>query len=171
VPAVPDVLAVTAFDQLAPAQAAALLLPCCASRRWAAEVVRGRPYGTLARLSAASDECISALDWADIGQALQAHPRIVSRLAGAGREASWSAQEQRSAVTASTPEHDRLREANEAYERRFGHVFLICASGRSAEQVLASLRERLDNDPAAEREVVRAELRDIARLRLAKAFR
>jgi 2-oxo-4-hydroxy-4-carboxy-5-ureidoimidazoline decarboxylase len=164
----PESLAVTAFDALGPAAAAAVLAPCCASRRWAAELVRGRPYGDLAGLTAASDAAIAALTWPDLEEALAAHPRIGGALAGPGREAAWSAQEQRSAAGAGAGERDQLAAANAAYEDRFGYVFLIRASGRSVAEMLAALRERLGHDPAAEREVVRAELRGIVALRLAR---
>jgi 2-oxo-4-hydroxy-4-carboxy-5-ureidoimidazoline decarboxylase len=167
----PDILAVTAFDQLDPARAAAVLAPCCASRRWAGELVRGRPYGDLARLTQASDAAIGGLAWPDLAEALAAHPRIGGALAGAGREAAWSAAEQQSAAGAGAAQRDELAAANAAYEERFGHVFLIRASGRSAAEMLAALRGRLGHDPAAEREVVRAELRGIVELRLARILR
>jgi 2-oxo-4-hydroxy-4-carboxy-5-ureidoimidazoline decarboxylase len=167
----PDALAVTAFDQLVPARAAAVLAPCCASRRWAAELVGGRPYGDLAGLTAASGAVIGALDWADVAEALAAHPRIGGSLAAAGREAGWSAREQRAAAGGGAAQRAELAAANEAYEERFGHVFLIRASGRSADEVLAALRERLGHDPAAERAVVRDELRGIVALRLARVLR
>jgi OHCU decarboxylase len=167
----PDILAVTAFDQLDAARAAVVLAPCCASRRWADELVRGRPHGDLAALTAASDAAISGLQWPDLAEALAAHPRIGGALAGRGREAAWSAAEQQSAAGAGAAERDQLAAANAAYEERFGHVFLIRASGRSAAEMLAALRERLGHEPAAEREVIRAELRGIVALRLARVLR
>jgi len=167
----PDIQAVTAFDQLDPARAAAVLAPCCASRRWADELLRGRPYGDLARLTAASDAAIGGLEWPDLEEALAAHPRIGAALAGQGREAAWSAAEQQSAAGAGAAQRDQLAAANAAYEERFGHVFLIRASGRSAAEMLAALRERLGHEPAAEREVVRGELRGIVALRLARVLR
>ena len=170
-PEQPDILTVPAFDALTPDQAAAVLAPCCASRRWADQLVAGRPYGRREALTAASDAAISALAWDDISEALAAHPRIGGSLAAAGREAAWSAQEQRSAASAGAAERDELAAANAAYEDRFGYVFLIRASGRSAADVLAALRERLRHDPAAEREVVRDELRGIVALRLGRVLR
>ena len=166
-----DVLAVPAFDALDPGQAAAVLAPCCASRRWAGLLVAGRPYGRRDALITASDAAISGLTWDDISEALAAHPRIGGSLAAAGREAAWSAQEQRSAATAGAAERDQLAAANAEYEERFGYVFLICATGKSAAQMLDALGGRLGHEAGAEREVVRGELRQIVALRLAKAFR
>jgi 2-oxo-4-hydroxy-4-carboxy-5-ureidoimidazoline decarboxylase len=164
-------IAVAEFDAAPPPDAAAELVACCASKRWVAKVVKGRPYGTLGRLAAASDSTLSRLDWSDLSEALAAHPRIGDRASGAEREASWSRQEQSRASAATTTTRDQLVAGNRAYEQRFGHVFLICATGLSAQQMLSSLESRLHNDPIAEREVVRSELTKIVRLRLAKAFR
>ena len=160
---------VSYFDTLSAADAADLVEPCCASRRWVSEVVSGRPYGSMRRLISASHDVLADLGWGDLAEALAAHPRIGDRAAGADRESVWSRQEQRDAATSSVA--DALRVGNIAYEDRFGHVFLICATGRSPEQLLAALQRRLTNPTEVEREVVRAELREIVRLRLIKTFR
>jgi 2-oxo-4-hydroxy-4-carboxy-5-ureidoimidazoline decarboxylase len=110
------------------------------------------------------------LSWDDILQALAAHPRIGERAAGAGREAAWSRAEQAGAGAATIETQEDLVVGNVAYEERFGYVFLICATGLSAEAMLFALRERLGNDPDSEREVVRVELNKIVDLRLGKAF-
>jgi 2-oxo-4-hydroxy-4-carboxy-5-ureidoimidazoline decarboxylase len=162
---------VAALDQADPVTAAELLRPACASRRWAAELVAGRPYGSLAALTAASGAAIAGLSWADIEEALAAHPRIGERAVGAGQEAAWSAREQSGAATAAAGDVAALRAGNAAYEARFGHVFLICATGRSARDMLEALAARLGHDPATERAVVREELRRIVALRLGKTFR
>ena len=91
--------------------------------------------------------------------------------AGGDREAAWSRQEQSGTRDAPPDVQAGLRAGNAAYEERFGHVFLICATGMSAASMLAALQGRLGHDPAREREVVRDELTKIVRLRLAKAFR
>ena len=153
------------------ADAAAELMPCCASRRWVSSLVSGRPYARLDRLSAASDALLATLDWSEVLTALAAHPRIGDRAGSDGRSETWSRQEQAGMASAADPLRQQLAAANQAYERRFGHVFLICATGLPAETMLAALRSRLHNDPVAEREVVRTELTKIVRLRLAKAFR
>lgn len=159
------------FDWAGVAAGAALLAPCCASRRWIDQLVRGRPHGSLAAITTASDAAIAELGWADIEQALAAHPRIGERAQGADRESAWSRQEQSAAATPEETTIEAVRAGNVEYERRFGHVFLICATGKSGEDVLAALTRRLDNAPAAEREIVRDELRQIVALRLAKTLR
>ena len=109
-----------------------------------------------------------SLGWTDVLEALDAHPRIGERASGADREASWSRGEQAAASRAATSVTDALVEANREYEQLFGHVFLICATGRSAEAILTNLRARLGNAPADERLVVLVELRKITHLRLHK---
>jgi 2-oxo-4-hydroxy-4-carboxy-5-ureidoimidazoline decarboxylase len=156
------------FDAATQQQAEAELLACCASRRWAAEVAARRPYHDLDTLRRVSDTALAALDWLDVLDAIDAHPRIGERAAGEGREAGWSRTEQAAAATDDERTAAELVAGNAEYERRFGHVFLICASGLSAGQVLANLRERLGNDEESERTVVREELRKIVALRLAR---
>jgi 2-oxo-4-hydroxy-4-carboxy-5-ureidoimidazoline decarboxylase len=160
---------VATFDRLPTDEAAELVRPCCASTRWVTEVVSGRPFGSLVRLSAASDDALAELTWPDVAEALAAHPRIGERLGGSGQESAWSRQEQSGAADASVA--DELVAGNLAYEQRFGQVFLICATGRTAPEILAALRGRLDNPAEVERQVVRTELREIVRLRLIKTFR
>lgn len=162
--------AVRLWDTAPAPEAAAVLAACCASRRWVARMVDGRPYGDLAALRRAARDAVLALDWPDVEEALAAHPRIGERLEGDDREAAWSRQEQRGTDGASARSRDDLRAGNVEYERRFGHVYLVCASGRSAEDLLADLRSRLAHDPATERDVVRRELAAIVALRLAKAL-
>lgn len=137
------------------------LSACCASRRWVAAVA-GRHYTDMAALRTASDRALDALDWADVEEALAAHPRIGDRVGG------WSRAEQSGMDGAGDDVRAALVAGNRAYEERFGHVFLVRASGRTAMEMLAELRERLRNDAEAERAVVRRELAGIVGLRLAK---
>lgn len=143
------------------------LAACCASRRWIAAVA-GRAYADPAALRAASRRALDDLAWADVEEALAAHPRIGDRVGGVTREARWSRGEQAGASGADDDVQDALVAGNRAYEERFGHVFLIRASGRSALEMLAALRERLGNDPGTERDAVRRELAEIVDLRLAR---
>ena len=165
------------LDRATAATAAGLLRPSCASARWIERMVSGRPHGSLPALVAASDAAIAALGWPDLEQALAAHPRIGARLPDRDdpqdprhREAAWSRQEQSGARQAGPDTQAALRTGNAAYEERFGHVFLICATGMSAASMLAALQARLGHDRATEREVVRDELTKIVRLRLARTF-
>ena len=153
-----------ALNTAEPEQAERELLACCAARRWADELVARRPYHDVETLRRVSDLVFAKLDWADLEQALAAHPRIGERAAGDGREAAWSRAEQ----SAASGSADELRAGNLAYEERFGRVFLICATGLSAGEILAALRARLGNDEETERGVVREELRKIISLRLGK---
>jgi 2-oxo-4-hydroxy-4-carboxy-5-ureidoimidazoline decarboxylase len=154
------------FNALPGEQAERELLACCAAPAWARAVAAGRPYPDLAAVLAAADAAGARLGWGDVAEALAAHPRIGQRPAGSGREAAWSRQEQSGMDAAAAEVAAALAAANSAYEQRFGHVFLIFAAGRTPEQMLAAARARLGNDPATERDVVREELRKIARLRL-----
>lgn len=150
------------FNGLAPEAAEEALLACCAAPGWAARVVALRPYLTAADLVVAGVTVFDELGWGELRLALDAHPRIGQRPGGESAEAAWSRLEQ-SGVEGSDRE---LAEVNAAYERRFGHLFLIFASGKSAEEVLEAARGRLGNDEETERTVVRGELRKIVELRL-----
>jgi 2-oxo-4-hydroxy-4-carboxy-5-ureidoimidazoline decarboxylase len=145
------------------------LRACCAAQAWIEAVAASRPYASREDLHAASATALDALPWEGVRQALDAHPRIGERMAAAaGREAAWSASEQSGMDGASQATREALVEANRAYEERFGHVFLIFATGRTDEEMLAAARERVHNDVATEQETVRSELGRIVALRLTK---
>lgn len=153
---------VTEFDRAEAADAAAELLPCCASRRWVSELVTGRPYHSLSGLAARSDAVLAELDWPDVVQALDpATGRDAGHPGDGGRRASTAGAEDGS---------DPLTEARRRYERKFGYRFVICAAGLSPEQVLAAAIQRLANDPFVERAVAAGELTKVVRQRLATAF-
>lgn len=153
------------LNALEPEAAERELMACCASRAFARAVAAQRPFPDLDGLGAAADSAVRELAWPDVLEALDAHPRIGERAAGAGRAESWSRQEQAGVQDRA---RQALTEGNQAYEARFGHVYLVCATGLSGEDLLARLRERLANDDDTERRVVRDELAKITRLRLAK---
>jgi 2-oxo-4-hydroxy-4-carboxy-5-ureidoimidazoline decarboxylase len=142
------------------------VLACCASRTFATAIAGGRPYPDATALMAAVDTAFEALTWDDIVESINGHPRIGDRAVSGGT----SAAEQSGAAAASDQVRQGLADGNLAYEQRFGHIFLICASGLSGREMLAQLRARLDNDEEAERAVVRAELRKITRLRITKVL-
>jgi 2-oxo-4-hydroxy-4-carboxy-5-ureidoimidazoline decarboxylase len=159
------------FNTAEAEDAVAVLLACCASRAWAEKVVSGRPYGSVAALKAAAMHGFDELDVSELAAAHAAHPRIGHpNAAGEGTEAAWSRGEQSRAMTADEGVRAALAEVNAAYERRFGRVFLICATGLTGEEVLAEAERRLENDDAAEHRESVAELRKIVALRLDKAF-
>lgn len=188
----PPVPGLAAFNALGAEEAEAGLLACCACRAFAREVAALRPYRDLDRLAEVAEAAVLGLDWSGVREALAAHPRIGEPPRESGpapgseppgppeehsekrpeghsaREAAWSRGEQAGVDTAGREVLDRLAEGNRAYERRFGHVYLICATGLSAGEMLARLTERLGNDEDTERDVVRTELAKITRLRLAK---
>ena len=158
------------WNRLPQAEALRELLACCASPRWAATVAGGRPYAGTDDVLAAGRAALDGLDWADVRAALDAHPRIGERVASQGREADWSRREQAGAQDTDSATAAALVAANEAYEERFGHVFLISATGKSAGEMLAAARARLTNDDATERAVVKGELAKITRLRMERLF-
>jgi 2-oxo-4-hydroxy-4-carboxy-5-ureidoimidazoline decarboxylase len=150
-----------ALNAMPAAQASEHLLACCTSERWIHNVTSGRPYGSVGEILARSDESVAGLDRSDLEQALAGHPRIGTRSA-----AGPSRREQAGVQGADPATLQALAEGNEAYERRFGHVYLVCATGRSAGELLALLRERLGHDPGTEWGIVRRELGKINRIRL-----
>ena len=160
--------ALARFNALPESEAASALGACCASRRWIAAVVAARPLGNDADLHRCAAAELAALDWPDILEALAAHPRIGERAAGAARDAAWSRAEQAGAADADARTAAALAAANAAYEARFGHVYLIRATGRTAPQLLAAALGRLEHDEPTEQAVVRDELSQIVRLRLDK---
>jgi 2-oxo-4-hydroxy-4-carboxy-5-ureidoimidazoline decarboxylase len=167
------------FNQLPDEAARAALGPCCSSGRWVKAVVAGRPYPDVGALLDASDASVAGLGEPDLAEALAGHPRIGDRRVmssgevGTGGEpagqegpAGWSSQEQAGVARADDALRRALAEGNEEYERRFGHIYLACATGKDAAELLAFLRGRLGNDPAAEWRVVAAELAKINQIRL-----
>jgi 2-oxo-4-hydroxy-4-carboxy-5-ureidoimidazoline decarboxylase len=155
-----------AFNALSQDDAETALRACCASRAWVTAVSAGRPYDDKDALLSRADAALAGLAWSDITEALDAHPRIGERAKGPGREAAWSRREQSGMDNADTDTREALVAANREYEARFGHIFLIFASGRTDREMLAAARERLANDDETERAVVRQELGRIVRLRL-----
>jgi 2-oxo-4-hydroxy-4-carboxy-5-ureidoimidazoline decarboxylase len=151
------------FNRLSEEEATGELLAVCHARRWAERVAAGRPYPDVAALQRAADEVWTSLGPDDWLEALEGHPRIGE---GGGRSPGWSRQEQAGVGDAGDDVRERLARGNADYEARFGHVFLISAAGRSADEILAALDERLGNDPGTELAVAAGEHRRITRLRI-----
>lgn len=152
---------VTMLDALPDDDVRTVLQACCGSRTWVDAMVARRPFGDVATLLEAADATWASLDDDDHLEAFAAHPRIGERSSSA-----LSTREQAGAADAGDDVKSRLHAGNVAYEERFGHVFLIRAAGRSADEMLAALKERLDHDAASELAVAAEQQRQITRLRL-----
>lgn len=149
------------LDAMRAQEARDVLAACCGATAWVDEMLDRRPLGTPDALLAAADEAWADLSDDDHREAFAAHPRIGERSATA-----LSTREQSGVADAGADVQQRLRAGNVAYERRFGHVFLIRAAGRSADEMLAALEERLGNDPATELANAADQQRQITALRL-----
>jgi 2-oxo-4-hydroxy-4-carboxy-5-ureidoimidazoline decarboxylase len=147
-------------------EAARSLGACCAAPQWVDRMVAARPYPDRDTLLSHAAAQLAALDWGQLRTALDAHPRIGERIAGAGTEADWSREEQSGMRGAADETRAAMVAANQAYEQRFGHVFLIFASGCTDAEMLAAAHARLANQEEQERVVVRTELARIVALRL-----
>jgi 2-oxo-4-hydroxy-4-carboxy-5-ureidoimidazoline decarboxylase len=150
------------LNALPTANAVEALLGCCSAPGWARRVAEGRPYASLDDLLAAAAAAWAARGPDELEAAMAGHPRIGER----GLPAR-SRQEQ-AGVGSDAGTVQALRDANAAYEDRFGHMFLICAAGRGSDEILAELRRRMAHEPAAELEVAAAEIGKINALRLRK---
>ena len=142
------------------------LRACCATDAWLSRMSAAGPFLSAKDALDLSDQIVLGLDDSALDQALAAHARIGERRLGSTTEDRWSRSEQAGALAVATDVQERLAEGNRRYQERFGHVFLIRAVGRSAEEMLAALEQRLGHDDDTERDVVRRELAEIVRLRL-----
>ena len=159
------------LNQLPFEHARAEFLKCCGSTAWAQRMSAARPFSNSAELSSKADEIWWNLNEEDWLEAFRAHPKIGEKKAAAAQSAeaeAWSAQEQSESERAATKTKAALAEGNREYEQRFGFIFIICATGRSAEEILAALNGRLSNDPETELRVAAEEQRKITSLRLGK---
>ncbi|WP_411970393.1 2-oxo-4-hydroxy-4-carboxy-5-ureidoimidazoline decarboxylase [Saccharothrix longispora] len=165
-PAVPDPAGfdLTGFNTAPADVLRPLLTECLAVPRWVDAVLAGRPYPDVDALLAGSARAADLSD-EEVRAALAGHPRIGEGARHGGVSAAWSADEQSGVARSSA---DRLAAANAAYENRFGHLYLVCAAGLSAGEVLDDLAARMDNEPAEELRVAGRELGKIAALRLGK---
>lgn len=157
------------FNAAPDEDATAVLLACCDVPRWADAVRDARAYDDVAGALAVADAAARAFTPEEVERALAAHPRIGERATGDTSEAAFSRREQ-SGVSREAEVQQALLEANVAYEERFDRIFLVCASGLSAEEILAAARTRLGNDDETEAAVVADELRRIALLRLERSL-
>lgn len=144
---------------------------CCGATVWIDHVCAARPFESLAALKEASDAAFEKFRREDWKEAFAHHPRIgdlesVKRRFAA--TAAWAGEEQKGAAEAGESSLKAFAEGNAAYEARFGHIFIVCATGKSAREMLDMLKHRLENDPADEWQVAAEEQTKITRLRLNK---
>jgi 2-oxo-4-hydroxy-4-carboxy-5-ureidoimidazoline decarboxylase len=146
-----------------------IILPCNGSRAWAVGVVSRYPFDTPEQLFAASDEVWSSLPASDWQQAFDSHPRIGEKHArlASTQSLAWSAKEQSAAAT-DNDTAAALAAGNRAYEAKFGRIFIICATGKSATEILAHLQRRMNNDAATELNEAAEQQCQITQLRLRK---
>jgi 2-oxo-4-hydroxy-4-carboxy-5-ureidoimidazoline decarboxylase len=164
-------LSVRELNVLPAAGAAEALAPCCGAPRWVSSMVARRPFESMDALFAAADDVWWSLDQHDWREAFARHPRIgeaESSPPDDERERTWAAGEQASVATAQDAVRNALVAANREYERRFGYIYVVCATGRSADEMLALARGRLHNAPKVELRVAAEEQLKITRLRLEK---
>lgn len=159
------------LDTLNAADAHQQFLKTCGSRWWCDRMIEQRPYGTPEKLQKAAETAFDAMPREAWLEAFASHPRVGDldslRMKFAGNR-EWSGQEQAGAVGAEEAVLQQLAEANETYYRRFGWIFIVCATGKSAAEMLTLLRDRLKSPPGLELETAANEQRKITRLRLEK---
>lgn len=164
-------MALAYFNSLAPVSAAAELLRCCGARRWAEAMAQRRPFGSEAELFAAAEEIWQNLSPEDWREAFSHHPKIGDlaslRMKFAGTR-QWSEGEQAGVTGAAEEILHALAEGNDAYEKKFGFIFIVCATGKSAQEMLTLLQQRLPNEPEIELKIAAAEQAKITRIRLEK---
>ena len=159
------------WNQLSADEAEKEVMACCGSRLWAREMANRRPIADEARLLSVSDEVWRSLGERDWSEAFESHPRIGESRSVRGRDrrsAVWSSEEQQAASAESDAVKVALAEGNGEYERRFGRIFIVCATGKTGAQILEILRHRLHNDRATEMREAAEQQRQITRLRLKK---
>jgi 2-oxo-4-hydroxy-4-carboxy-5-ureidoimidazoline decarboxylase len=159
------------LNEMTPDDARAAFLRCCGSRRWAEAMTARRPYLSREALFQAAEEIDAQLTRADWLEAFAAHPRIGDLEAlrkQFASTASWCSSEQAGVTEADEKVLRDLAQGNREYERRFGYLFIVCASGKSAAEMLAILRARLENQEEEELRVAAREQARITRLRLDK---
>jgi OHCU decarboxylase len=159
------------LNQLAAAEAEHELRKCCGSHEWARQLAAQRPFASEAELFNGAADIWWSLPPPAWLEAFRSHPRIGERQAAVEQTAessSWSAQEQAGAGTATASVRDDLAAQNRLYESKFGFIFIVCATGKSAEELLALLKQRLEHDHDQELRVAAAEQARITELRLRK---
>ena len=156
-------MTVEEFNALSAESAGRELLRCCGSREWVQAMAGARPFQSVAALCSEAEQIWWRLSPADWLEAFRAHPKIGGRTSD-----SQAAQEQAAVGSATVPTVTGLAQGNDEYLSKFGYIFIVCATGKSAEEMLAILRSRLASDPEDELRLAAAEQSKITRIRLEK---
>jgi OHCU decarboxylase len=162
---------VEALNKMPADLAEAEFLKCCGSKKWARAMVNARPFAGAQAMFDGADALFGLLSEQDWLEAFRAHPKIGEKKAATAQSdtaQNWSAQEQSKTANAAAGVMGALAEGNREYEQRFGFIFIVCASGKSAEEMLAMLNQRLGNSAEAELPIAAEEQRKITKLRLQK---
>jgi OHCU decarboxylase len=159
-----------AWNDADPVEATREVLACCGSRQWADQMVTLRPIPTIAAFSEAADSIWAAMEESDWLEAFACHPRIGERAAASISEQSstWSQQEQSRITAAAESTMRQLAEGNALYEQRFGFTYIVCATGKTADEMLVILQRRLANARVAELREAAEQQRQIMQIRLGK---
>ena len=159
-----------AWNEAGDAAAFEAMLACCGAKRWAAAMVALRHIGGVVELSEAADRVWSTMNESDWMEAFACHPRIGERKAAhaTAKSVAWSKQEQSSAASASENVLAEIAEGNAQYEERYGFTYIVCATGKSAEEMLAILKRRLASNRASELREAAEQQRQITQIRLGK---
>ncbi len=144
-------------------RAADVFRACCGSSRWVNGMVGRRPFKSLDAILIASGEEWQSTNESDWHEAFGHHPRIGDRTAS-----GWAGGEQARVLSAEESLQEKLAAVNQEYEDHFGHIYIVCASGRTAHEMLADARARMNNDPSTELRIAAAEQHKITQLRLQK---
>jgi len=157
------------FNTLPSARAESLLMDCCGCARWAARVAEQHPFANMAALREAADTIWRSLGRADWLEAFSHHPQIGEKAAsGSASARQWAEGEQSGTRAAVEDVKTRQAAGNRAYFEKFGYIYIVCATGKSAEEMLAILEQRLQNDPATELRVAAEQQWLITQIRLDK---
>jgi len=159
------------LNSLTAEDAAKELRQCCGSRRWAEQISNDRPYSTLESLITHADRLWWSLTPDDWLEAFRSHPKIGEKKASdkvSAQSSQWSGQEQAGVSSASQDTVDSLESLNRAYEQKFGFIFIICATGKTSEEMLEALQDRLQHDSDTELRLAATEQAKITELRLKK---
>lgn len=165
------VLSLNQFNSLSKKEAAEVLAHCCGASRWVTELESLRPFQSRKAIFEAGSKVWNRLSEKDWKEAFTHHPKIGDLESLKEKFAStrvWAAEEQKGSAEASVSVLQALALANQTYENRFGYIFIVCATGKKAEEMLSLLEARLTNEPEVEIKVAAEEQSKIMQIRLEK---